>query len=422
MELIKTIKQENKETRKAIKKENEETRSMFRELIEMLKDNMEQHKVNSMTMSENITSKLEECNIQLIDKFGEMSSCIDNSSKHTEILEAKAKMNKMWQEKLDGRTNLYTRSYRNRRLNELYSEEITKEFPKIPRKFLPTIKADEDEEEKQVKQQLALEKVKAELKLQEIRYKRQDNKVSSIDIEIIRHIQENHSQKLINGMIELWKKDCLTKENQVKENFDAKEKWFFENWMNEKLADENENNLKKLAPKAETNTEFTNDTNNCDHNKNENRTNKRNIRNASNERQPFVGKNQRPQNNNRERNFRNNETRDNDRNFQPRQHYHYPRKYNGDYYRTYVPRRNYYNRYSEVNETGQDNVPQETQGRRNENENENENENTSTADSTETLVENLVAINNNNFNNSENTTVIIPETQEDHFLLEDPSL
>ena len=58
-------------------------------------------------------------------------------------------------------------------MNEIFSEELQKEKPEFPRKFLPVIKDYESKEEKQIKLELAKEKVKAQLKLQDIYKKRQ---------------------------------------------------------------------------------------------------------------------------------------------------------------------------------------------------------------------------------------------------------
>ena len=57
----------------------------------------------------------------------------------------------------------------------------TKSCPKV----LPLLKENEDEEEKQIKEDLAKEKVKAELKLMEVRYKRHQNKITSTDTKLL---------------------------------------------------------------------------------------------------------------------------------------------------------------------------------------------------------------------------------------------
>ena len=87
----------------------------------------------------------------------------------------------MWEQKLNARKTLYFKQYRNTRLNELYYVELKKENPKLPRKFLPLIKDHESEEERQIKLDLTKEKVKAQLRLQDIYRKSQKETISTID-------------------------------------------------------------------------------------------------------------------------------------------------------------------------------------------------------------------------------------------------
>ena len=69
-------------------------------------------------------------------------------------------------------------------------------MPEIPCKFLPFIKDYESEEEKQIKLELVKEKVKAQLKVQDIYKKRQRETVKNIDTEITNYSAEYHSKEL----------------------------------------------------------------------------------------------------------------------------------------------------------------------------------------------------------------------------------
>ena len=57
-------------------------------------------------------------------------------------------MNSFWGQKLKARKAVFFKQYRNARLNEILREELQKEKPEIPRKFLPVIKDYESKEEK----------------------------------------------------------------------------------------------------------------------------------------------------------------------------------------------------------------------------------------------------------------------------------
>ena len=65
-------------------------------------------------------------------------------------------------------------SIENTRLNETFNEQLHEEITEIPRKFLPTIKDYKRDEEKQRNLELKKEKVKTQLKFQDI-YKRRSN-------------------------------------------------------------------------------------------------------------------------------------------------------------------------------------------------------------------------------------------------------
>ena len=68
------------------------------------------------------------------------------------------KMKEFWDEKFAGHANVFTRSYRSKRLNKLYSTEIEKECLKTPRKLFSLLRAGNDKEERKIEQTLAIEK------------------------------------------------------------------------------------------------------------------------------------------------------------------------------------------------------------------------------------------------------------------------
>ena len=79
------------------------------------------------------------------------------------------------------RNELFWKFHRNQRLEEIYTLELEKEKPNLPRKFLPNFNGTESTEEKEIMDKLAKEKVRTELKLQTIRYKRQQESIKQID-------------------------------------------------------------------------------------------------------------------------------------------------------------------------------------------------------------------------------------------------
>ena len=79
------------------------------------------------------------------------------------------------------RNELFWKFHRNQRLEEIDTLELEKEKPNLPRKFLPNFNGTESTEEKEIMDKLAKEKVRTELKLQTIRYKRQQESIKQID-------------------------------------------------------------------------------------------------------------------------------------------------------------------------------------------------------------------------------------------------
>ena len=85
--------------------------------------------------------------------------------------------------------------------------------PKMPRKFLPKVIPNENKEETAVRQQLSLEKFKAEINLQKIRSQKYLECFQTLDAHMIAHFTMNYDNDICNSPTELWENDCL-KEQQ----------------------------------------------------------------------------------------------------------------------------------------------------------------------------------------------------------------
>ena len=98
-------------------------------------------------------------------------------------------------------------------LNEIFSEELQKKKLEILHKFLPVIKDYESEE-------LAKEKVKAQLKLQDIYKKRQHETIKNIDTEITNYVAKDHSKDLTEKLLKHWEQGCKLTEVRAKDKFE----------------------------------------------------------------------------------------------------------------------------------------------------------------------------------------------------------
>ena len=76
----------------------------------------------------------------------------------------------------------FWRYYRNKRLSELFREELEKENPILPRRFQIRQKEHEADEEYEIRKEFVKESLKTELKLLQVRFIRQQKFIMDIDI------------------------------------------------------------------------------------------------------------------------------------------------------------------------------------------------------------------------------------------------
>ena len=91
---------------------------------------------------------------------------------------------------------------------------------------------------------LAKEKVRTELKLQVIRYKRQQESIKHIDSNM-KNIFELSFNEHISKELNKWANQCKLGELKSQQEFSKKEEWFIKNWMTEKPV--NQHNSEKGA-------------------------------------------------------------------------------------------------------------------------------------------------------------------------------
>ena len=84
------------------------------------------------------------------------------------VLIVKRNMKGFRHQKRQARKAVFLKYHLNARLNDIFNERLQKKKPEIPRKFFIVIKDYENKEEKQLKLELAKEKLTAQLKLQDI--------------------------------------------------------------------------------------------------------------------------------------------------------------------------------------------------------------------------------------------------------------
>ena len=161
---------ENEKTQKLIREENEETRKLLNELILTIKSTSEQSIASHLDTSTKIASKMEQCSNYTLKLLKETLNCTKGNKMKEGTSKAKESIQAEWNKKYKLRNELFWIFHRNQRLEEIYTFELEKK--NLQRKSFQNFNGTESTEEKQIMDKLAKEKVRTELKLQAIRYKK----------------------------------------------------------------------------------------------------------------------------------------------------------------------------------------------------------------------------------------------------------
>ena len=86
---------------------------------------------------------------------------------------------------------------------EIFTELLKENPPKMSRKFLPKIIPNKNKEETAIRQQLSLEKFKAEISLQKIRSQKYLERFQNLDAHLIAHFTMNYNNDIGNSLTEL---------------------------------------------------------------------------------------------------------------------------------------------------------------------------------------------------------------------------
>ena len=96
----------------------------------------------------------------------------------------------LWKNTLNSRKQAFFQYYKAKNIAEIFTELLKENPPKMPRKFLPKIIPNENKEETAIRQQLSLEKFKAEISLQKIRSQKYLERFQTLDAHMIAHFNE----------------------------------------------------------------------------------------------------------------------------------------------------------------------------------------------------------------------------------------
>ena len=177
---------------------------------------------------------MKQCSNYTLKHLKETLSCTNGNKMKEEILKAKESIQAERNKKYKLRNELFWKFHRNQRLEEIYTLELEKEKPNLPRKFLPNFNGIGSTEEKEIMEKLAKEKVRRELKLQAIRYKRQQETIKQIDSDMKNIFELSFNKHISKELLNDWANQCKLGELKSQQEFSRKEQWFIKNWMTEK--------------------------------------------------------------------------------------------------------------------------------------------------------------------------------------------
>ena len=154
----------------AIDKGNAKTHQLLRTLIEEVQasnrkqNNVVEHVLQTVSNnSAGISTAIQEGFQEVENRNVEKGKIDTNANK------IKQHISTLWENTLHSRKQAIFQYYKAKNIAEIFTELLKENPPKMPRKFLPKTIPNKNKEETAIRQQISLEKFKAEIKLQKIR-------------------------------------------------------------------------------------------------------------------------------------------------------------------------------------------------------------------------------------------------------------
>ena len=217
-----------------LQQQSELTRRHMQDLYEESKTEREDQKELIDTLSKQTQETIEVCTTRIATTMIEVMQNTNNkASTDKEISEAKNNISYLWKNRAVVRKMQYWHFFRNKKLYDTYSIELTKETPKMPRKFQPVRIENEPPEEFEVRKELAISKLTNEIKLLKIRYERHQKHFEEVDLEIENILKSKFEENVSSILCSEWKSDCKKEEETSARRFYRSEEWFHENLTNE---------------------------------------------------------------------------------------------------------------------------------------------------------------------------------------------
>lgn len=195
-------------------------------LLEKLDSNHEPMKL----ILDTINQHFESINVRhpdLIDSGMELSAT--NMQLEKEISAKKKIIIRTWKRNLNERKQAFWNALKTENTVEIFKKWRRLDKTVMPRKFRIKEISEEDETERAIRENLALQKFDAEIALLETRSTRYTTRFQNIDMEMEREIQKIATGEIQTHLLEKWKKDTEDEEEKSKYIW-SKKKIFYENY------------------------------------------------------------------------------------------------------------------------------------------------------------------------------------------------
>lgn len=164
-----------------------------------------------------------------INKIQESVSEVIKHSKATsrsnEISKQRRSISQTWNNHLNKRKQLYWHSLNSENTAIIHETWINKEKKIIPRKFLMKHIRDETEEEKNIRQNLVVEKFQAEIEMLKIRANRHQAKYRQVDQEMNDLLEKQFDENTAGELEALWIAECKKEEVKSQDRWQTKQQW-----------------------------------------------------------------------------------------------------------------------------------------------------------------------------------------------------
>lgn len=130
-----------------------------------------------------------------------------------------------WSRTLNFRKQLFWKQINNANDAEQYEKWLAEDIPILPRKFRITEINGEPEDQKNIRANLAIDRVKGEIQLLRMRSERSQEKLINLDEQMIQELKKKASGEILQILQNMWKSDCEKEEKRSQERWRIKEIW-----------------------------------------------------------------------------------------------------------------------------------------------------------------------------------------------------